>query len=70
MKTKLIYTSLMAAFLFALIRCGINGNTGNGSVDTGVKVGSGYSDSLDPEKGTLDTSTTPNESKKDRDTRH
>jgi hypothetical protein len=57
MKTKLIYTSLMVAFLFALINCGTNGNTGNGSMDTGIKVGSGVSDSLDPEKGTYDTTT-------------
>ncbi len=65
MKTKIIYTALMAAFLFALINCSTNGNTGNGSMDTGIKVGSGYSDSLDPERGTYDTSTTPNESKKE-----
>lgn len=52
------------------ISCKDNGNTGNGSMDTGVKVGSGYSDSLDPERGTLDTSTTPNDNKKERDEHH
>jgi hypothetical protein len=46
------------------VSCERDGNTGNGSQDTPVKVGSGYSDSLDPEKGELDTRQTPDESKK------
>ncbi len=54
----------MAVFLFALISCRTNGNTGNGAMDTGIKVGSGYSDSLDPERGTYDTTTTPDDTKK------
>ena len=69
MKTKLICKSLITASLFAIISCSSNGNTGNGSMDTGIKVGSGYSDSLDPEKGTYDTTTTPDDSKKDYDQR-
>ena len=70
MKTKLIYAVMIAAFMSLAFACSNNGNTGNGSMDTGIKVGSGVSDSLNPEKGTYDNSTTPDETKKDVSKNH
>ncbi|MBA2610998.1 MAG: hypothetical protein H0U95_03440 [Bacteroidetes bacterium] len=70
MKTKIIYIVPIAVFISVIVACSSNGNTGNGAADTGIKVGSGVSDSLDPEKGTYDTSTTPRESKKDVSVHH
>ncbi|MES2761741.1 MAG: hypothetical protein V4677_06020 [Bacteroidota bacterium] len=55
---------ILTVLITLCVSCERDGNTGNGSVDTPVKVGSGYSDSLDPEKGELDTRQTPDESKK------
>ncbi len=64
MKKKLIQSAFILFNLGLLISCGNNGNTGNGSVDTPVKQGSGYSDSANPEKGQLDRTQTPNEHKR------
>ncbi|MDP1800540.1 MAG: hypothetical protein Q8L81_04260 [Bacteroidota bacterium] len=65
MKNKIIYVTVIAAFVSLAFACSENGNTGNGTMDTGIKVGSGVSDSLDPEKGTYDNRFTPDETKKD-----
>jgi hypothetical protein len=62
--TSLKITCILAVFTALCVSCERDGNTGNGAADTPVKVGSGYSDSLDPEKGELDTRKTPDETKK------
>ena len=60
--TKTAFITIITVIL--LSSCRDKANTGNGSMDTGIKEGSGYSDSLSPGKGQYDRSTTPNDSKK------
>jgi hypothetical protein len=61
MKRKLMYSTVVLFGLGLFTACGDKGNTGNGSVDTPIKHGSGYSDSANPERGDFDRTQTPNE---------
>lgn len=64
MKTKIIFATLILCAMGIFSSCDQDGNTGNGSQDTPIKVGSGYSDSANPEKGEFDRRQTPNEEKR------
>lgn len=69
---KILIQSIGIVFmLMYFAACDADGNTGNGADDTPVRHGSGYSDTTDPGRGTLDTTFTPSEDNKhyERDNR-